>query len=439
VSRRRSRTRRRQRRDIPATEVARDRRHQSRHQELEFHPLANIFPLLEGAEFDKLVADITAHGLREPITLYHDQILDGRNRYRACIAAGIEPTFKTYEGTDPVAYVVSLNIKRRHLDESQRGMVAAKLATLRDGQRADLVEGLPIVRASDLLNVGERTVARAREVLDHGAPELIHAVEQGKIAVSAGASLAQKEPEHQRAVVEKVLEGAKTREAERTVRNSGIAARVAALPSGKYRVIYCDPPLRYSDDRAGLDCASTAAEDHYPTMSVAELCALDVGSLAADDSVLLCWATYPLRSDALEVVRAWGFTYKTSFVWDKGRGSLGHYHKAEAEELFVCTRGSCTPDSDVRENQIQRFPRGKHSAKPEEWRALIDRQWPHGPRIELFRRGDVPAGWTAWGNQLEQGRVRGASRSPRLSTRGRRRRRTAQNKIRRNSRRIAGI
>ncbi len=371
----------------------------------EFHPLADIFPLIEGAEFESLVEDIRQHGLHEPIILHEAKILDGRNRYRGCLVANREPRFVDLpDGVDPLAFVISLNLKRRHLNESQRAMVAARLATLKLGDNQHS-EGLPIGRGSKLLNVGERTVARAREVIDHGAPELVHAVEQGKIAVSRAADLAQKAPEYQKAVVEKVLEGAKTREAERIVRNSGIAAKVATLPKGKYRVIYADCPWKYNDDRAGLgviDSAFTAAADHYPPMSVSDLCALDIGSLAADDSVLLCWATFPLLPDALEVVRAWGFTYKTAFVWDKGRGSFGHYHKADAELLLVCTKGSGTPDLEQRESQIQRFPRAAHSAKPEQWRELIDKLWNLGPRIELFRRGDVPAGWAVWGPEVLQ-------------------------------------
>jgi ParB-like chromosome segregation protein Spo0J len=90
---------------------------------IEFHPLANIFPLLESYEFAGLVDDIRTHGLREPVVLFEGRILDGRNRYRACLAADIECRFETYKGDDPISYVVSLNLRRRHLDESQRGEV----------------------------------------------------------------------------------------------------------------------------------------------------------------------------------------------------------------------------------------------------------------------------------------------------------------------------
>ena len=95
-----------------------------------FHPLADIFPSIIGNEFDALVADIRDNGLREPIVLFDGQILDGRNRYRACEQAGVEPRFETYDGADPAGFVVSLNLRRRHLNEGQRSAVAAKLENL---------------------------------------------------------------------------------------------------------------------------------------------------------------------------------------------------------------------------------------------------------------------------------------------------------------------
>lgn len=132
-------------------------------QDLRFHPLAELFPLIEGADFDELVADVRAHGVRKPIWLYEEKILDGRNRHRAAAEVGVPCPMRPYEGDDPVGFVISLNLKRRHLSESQRAMVAAKLATLRSGDN-QYSEGLPIGRSSELLNVSERTIARAREV-----------------------------------------------------------------------------------------------------------------------------------------------------------------------------------------------------------------------------------------------------------------------------------
>ena len=156
---------------------------------LQFHPLADIFPLVEGAEFDELVADIREHGLHEAVVVYEDKVLDGRNRLRACEAAGIDPTFTVYTGDDPVAYVISLNLRRRHLDESQRAMVAAKLATLKLGDNQHS-EGPSIEEASRLLKVGHAPVERAKTVQRDGAPELVSAVERGAVSVSAASDIA---------------------------------------------------------------------------------------------------------------------------------------------------------------------------------------------------------------------------------------------------------
>jgi hypothetical protein len=95
--------------------------------ELKFHPLADAFPMMVGTEFDELVADIKAHGLIEPIVVHEDMVLDGRNRHRACIAAGVEPTFRPFTGDDAAVYVISANIYRRHLNREQRGELLIKI------------------------------------------------------------------------------------------------------------------------------------------------------------------------------------------------------------------------------------------------------------------------------------------------------------------------
>ena len=103
------------------------------------HPISEIFPAMEGAEFDALVEDIKTHGLQQKLVMYQGKILDGRNRWRACEALGIKPKWVDYEGDDPLGHVLSLNLHRRHLDASQRAMVGARIATLKNGQRPSAI------------------------------------------------------------------------------------------------------------------------------------------------------------------------------------------------------------------------------------------------------------------------------------------------------------
>jgi hypothetical protein len=149
-----------------------------------FHPFADVFPLLDGGEFDKLVADIRAHGVREKIWLYEGKILDGRNRYRAAQVAGVPCPTRVFDGDDPVGFVISLNVTRQHLTTSQRAMIAARLATFKDGQRADLVAGTSIEEAARRLNVGHASVERDKMVHEQGGPELIRAVDTGGMSVA---------------------------------------------------------------------------------------------------------------------------------------------------------------------------------------------------------------------------------------------------------------
>jgi hypothetical protein len=102
--------------------------------ELAYHEIANAFPLMEGKEFDELVEDVRTNGLLMPIYLLDEKILDGRNRYRACLKAGIEPRTVPYEAKmSPIDFVVSVNDRRRHMTASQRSMAAAKLANMKHG------------------------------------------------------------------------------------------------------------------------------------------------------------------------------------------------------------------------------------------------------------------------------------------------------------------
>jgi N6-adenosine-specific RNA methylase IME4 len=378
---------------------------------LDFHPLADIFPLVEGEDFAELVADIRKHGLHEPIVLYEERILDGRNRYRACCAAGIDPTFTVYQGDDPVAYVISLNLRRRHLSESQRAMVAAKLATLKLGDNQHS-EGLPIGRSSELLNVGERSVARAREVIDRGATELVHAVEHGRVSVSAAADIATQPIEEQREIVARgereILRAAQTirarkaetRRAERIERLAVTCNQNSPFPSDRrYAVIYADPPWHFEvyNEESGIE---RAAGNHYPTLSLEQICALPVQELATDAAVLFIWTTAPHLVEALQVITAWGFAYKSNICWVKDKIGLGYLVRNQHEHLLIGTRGDIpTPPPAQRPPSVINAPRREHSRKPDEAYALMERMYPELPKIELFAR-HACEGWAAWGNEV---------------------------------------
>lgn len=150
---------------------------------LAFHPLADLFPLVTGREFDELVMSIKDNGLREPIALLDGRILDGRNRYRACAAAGVAPIFENFAGRDAVRFVIDKNLNRRHLSVGQRAMIAAKLANLAVGRPAETVEFSTITQAgaAELMNVSRDTVNCAKRVLREGNPDQIKGVEDGRL------------------------------------------------------------------------------------------------------------------------------------------------------------------------------------------------------------------------------------------------------------------
>jgi len=163
-------------------------------EKLVFHSVAEIFPLMTDTEFANLCADILQNGLREEIWTHDDQIIDGRNRYNACLQTGVEPRFRAWHGTGSlVAFVVSLNLHRRHLSESQRAMVGARIATMRQGERSDLLPDggrLSQTDAAHLLNVSVRSVSRAAKVLDEGVQGLTDMVEAGELSVATASAIA---------------------------------------------------------------------------------------------------------------------------------------------------------------------------------------------------------------------------------------------------------
>jgi N6-adenosine-specific RNA methylase IME4 len=172
------------------------------------------------------------------------------------------------------------------------------------------------------------------------------------------------------------------------------------MPAGvRYPVLYAEPPWRY--ENAPIGASGRAIENHYPTMTLEEICALEVGEIAADDAVLYLWATAPMVMQAGAVIEAWGFAYRTNFVWIKDKIGMGYHARNQHEILLIAKRGSIPPPApEDRVSSVVHADRGEHSEKPEIFYELIERFYPSLPKIELFSRAPRP-GWDAWGNQSE--------------------------------------
>ena len=173
----------------------------------------------------------------------------------------------------------------------------------------------------------------------------------------------------------------------------------------KYGIIYADPPWRYKVySKKG---AGRSAESHYPTMSIEDIRALPVGELADHDCALFLWITFPTLLEALTVIEAWGFTYKTvAFAWVKQNKKadtlfwgMGYWTRANVELCILATKGRPRRKS-AGVHQVVLAPVEEHSKKPDIVRDKIVTLMGDLPRIELFAR-QTPPGWDVWGNEVD--------------------------------------
>jgi N6-adenosine-specific RNA methylase IME4/ParB-like chromosome segregation protein Spo0J len=420
-----------------------------------FHPLADIFPLIEGDDFDQLVADIRDNGLREPIVLLEGQILDGRNRYRACVAAGLMPEELTAPGrahlryfhsfvpagfpTPPhdglLAYVISKNLRRRQLNDDQRRMVAARLVNLKQGRPADdktsQIANISRGSAAKMLTSDVAGIDRARSVISRAVPELIAAVDQGVVSVASAAELAAQPVERQAEIVnalprdehgrltpaakkalapvikevraEKQIE----KKERRDTREAELGRRLREMPEKHFGVAIEDfewdhkPWSRETGmDRHPANHYPTAADAHTPEEIVARTA--ERFKCLADDCVLYMWTTIPHEAIAHRVLELRGFKYVTQRIWSKlrsgnGRGP-GYWVTGEHEILLIGVRGKVVPPATAHFRSLFEAPVGEHSQKPDQQYEHAEFHFPNLPKIELNARRARP-GWQRWGNE----------------------------------------
>ncbi len=396
-------------------------------------PRYQLFPSLSEAAFRRLKADIAKRGVLVPIERDENgELLDGHHRVRAwqeLAAEGIHVEMPILlrldmSESEKREHVRSVNLLRRHLTTAQRrAVIADQLRESPDRSDRAIAKALAVSPSTvgmvrrrlggdaSTVQVGQ-SKRRGLDGRERGLPKprsvFVGSATEAKRVFTALEVLPPG------VLPERILTGGDATVAARLVKQEtsreaqmarARATTLGELGAQRYAVVYVDPPWRYGT----ASDPTRKAEVHYATMTHEELLSLPVSSIAADNAALFLWATPPKLGEAIALVAAWGFNYKTCACWDKGgptgaRVGLGSFYRQQHELLLVATRGTMPPPSPaVRPPSIIRAPRGAHSAKPALARAQIEAMYGEVPRVELFARGPV-AGWAVWGDEAVVGR-----------------------------------
>jgi N6-adenosine-specific RNA methylase IME4 len=396
-----------------------------------------LCPPLAAEERAQLEENCRRWGIRDPLVLWRGVLLDGHNRYE--IAVGSDLAFKTTDVELPdrdaaLDWIIRNQLGRRNLTPEQasylRGKQYEREKLGHGGERRSsghcdhLNQGKAQDRLADTHKVSAKTIQRdaafARavdklaEVAGDEARSAIltrDAPVSKKEAVSL-AKTAEDLPEFAAGVMQSLAHGKakdfreavrKQKQSQKTEERRTVS--LAAQVSGRFPVILADCPWRYSN--SGFD---ESAESHYPTMAVEDICALPVPDKVTAAAVLFLWATNPLLPEALRVMSAWGFEYKTNIAWVKDKPiNIGFHAYGQHELLLIGTRGGMMPDRSGIGPSVLRAVVREHSRKPDEAHERVMAMYPEGPYLELFARPHDEdrlrllrdQGWEFFGNEID--------------------------------------
>lgn len=367
----------------------------------EFHPVANIFPLLQGEEYEKLKTDIAQNGLIEPIWLHPDgRIVDGRNRWRACTETNTNARFETWNEARHgplVSFVVSLNIRRRHLDSSQRAAVAvAALPMLEDEARERQLASLPkeglkgfqssvsqkidthsengraTEQAAEIFHTNRQYVSDAKN-LNRESLELFEQVKNGKLSIPQA---------KQKLAREIVPEPTQT----------------PPLPPNKYRCLVIDPPWPVKKIERE-ERPNQGIELDYPTMTLEQIEALPILDLADESGChLYLWVTQKYLPVGLKLVEKWGFSYQCLMTWKKNVGITPYSWMYDTEHVIFARLGNLPLQQLGLRLSFEAAVNG-HSVKPDVFFQDRVRLASPEPRLEMFARKQRE-GFEVWGNEV---------------------------------------
>lgn len=382
---------------------------------------------INGSKVREIADSIPLVGLINPITVSTDNVLiAGLHRIEAFKSLGlreIPALVFSYDEIQAKLAEVLENSARADLSELAKGQALLEAKTLYEamhpetkhvserggpgrGNKTDESDSPVLAFTSTVANdagTTARAIQTSIQIAKAIAPDVQEAIAGTDLADSKKdlLNLARiKDPEKQREVARKVIEG-EAKDVHTAYINVNRAEKLEALAepapmstaAGSYNVILADPPWRYEFS----ETSGRKVENHYPTMELDEIAALEVP--ADETAILFLWTTAPKLEEGLDILRAWGFTYKTCAIWDKLKKGLGYYFRVRHEILLVGTRGDFpTPAAETRFDSVFAVPKGEHSAKPAIVHEMIEAMYPKARRLEVFARAARP-GWAVWGNE----------------------------------------
>jgi N6-adenosine-specific RNA methylase IME4 len=334
-----------------------------------------------------LVDDVRKRGIIEPLEITAaGTVLNGRERLAAAAQLKLdELAVRIVSPADEVEHIILAALQRRHLSASQRAALALELdryRELKESGRSRQLQNLnknpevevlpPRGKTRDHVarwaGVSARTVQDAATVQEHD-PDLFARIKAGELAADLAA-----------------------RKLRRALRDAQLGDTPPS-PNGPFDLIYADPPWQL-----GNPDGVNAPENHYPTMPLRDI--KDLQPHVSENAVLFLWAVNCLLPEALQVIEAWGFSYKTNLVWVKPGIGLGYWTRNRHELLLFATRGQIDlPEPEQRPDSVIEAGRGRHSQKPQAAYGLIETAYPQLAKLELFARGQPRPGWQIWGNQ----------------------------------------
>ena len=362
-----------------------------------------LIPPLSNEEYKQLEANCLDEGIREPILTWNGYIIDGHNRYNIAQQWNLE--FKTesknFKGEDEVKEWMILNqFGRRNLSNYQRSVLALqledvfrakakeskaeKVSHFRNTGEVLQISATPDTRKelSKVAAVSHDTIAKVKKIQEKAPEEVKAKLATGEVSINAAYKEIKKEEKKEELQQRRVL-----------IENNVKKVDINNIPE-KFDIIYADPPWRYDF----AETSNRKIENQYTTMDNNDIANMKVP--AKDNCVLFMWATAPKLIEALDVMKAWGFTYKTHAVWDKQKIGMGYWFRGQHELLMVGVKGKFSPpDSTIRISSVIKEERSQHSKKPDSIADYIDLAYYNKSKIELFCR-EPRSGWYSFGNQI---------------------------------------